>query len=100
MADIYLGSEVWGFRSGSIVADYNVLFATEDAGQPVVVNMTDATEAFTTALAAEAANLGITIDDSTITVSGKNKNKYIALASLGTFRFARRHNGMLHVTSF
>lgn len=82
LADIYLGSEVWGFRSGSIVADYNVLFATEDAGQPVLVNMTDATEAFTTALAAEAANLGITIDDSTITVSGKNKTNALPIASM------------------
>ncbi|XP_041480057.1 63 kDa sperm flagellar membrane protein-like [Lytechinus variegatus] len=70
MADIYLGCEVTGFRSGSVVADYNVLFATEDASnQPVVVNLTEATEAFTTALAAEAGSLGITIDETTVTVT-------------------------------
>ncbi|NP_999632.1 63 kDa sperm flagellar membrane protein precursor [Strongylocentrotus purpuratus] len=69
MADIYLGSEVWGVPEWLYRGRLHVLFATEDAGQPVLVNSTDATEAFTTALAAEAANLGITIDDSTITVS-------------------------------
>ena len=78
MADIYLGSEVFGFRSGSIVADYNVLFAREDASnEPVVVNLTAATEAFTTALAAEAGSIGITIDETTVAVTGKQTEKQI-----------------------
>lgn len=76
LARLYLGSEINSFANGSIIVDYTVLFINEGVVTNATTPRIDSsmiTSAFMESLrrAIEMGTLNITIDESSVSVTGK-----------------------------
>lgn len=80
LARLYLGSEINSFANGSIIVDYTVLFINEGMVTNATTPRIDSsmiTSAFMESLrsAIEMGTLNITIDESSVSVTGKLRTR-------------------------